>query len=182
MSQDIPDWKLIMQTDRDMYLEWVDSEIRKRLAVGEERYRGSERGFQGDPLQHAREELLDGLFYVYYAIRERNALREEIERLRNVIERKDAIIKACEAEIAGHEARLKYTFEVDLRRNNRFQGYIYRRDKAGKREKLCAIAFEDGSWKIVAAYKPYNEGSEFDKLYAMVRDTLYNLPFPKGAD
>ena len=67
LSQDR--WRKLTQEDRDDFKEW--------LLVGLEV--ATERGvksypvpvFQGDPLRHVTEELIDGLFYVFYALRER---------------------------------------------------------------------------------------------------------------
>ena len=81
----IPDWRELGQLEQQDYIDWVHLEITKRLDEGERKYNSSETGFKGDPLQHAREELLDGLFYVYYAMRERDALLDEIDHLKNVI-------------------------------------------------------------------------------------------------
>ena len=41
------------------------NKILTRLELGEERYKSSLFGFQGDPLEHLEEELLDAVFYVY---------------------------------------------------------------------------------------------------------------------
>lgn len=53
-------------TPRWDFVEWAIRAIDKRVAVGVERY-GDE--FQGDPLDHAIEEALDLLFYLWVAKR-----------------------------------------------------------------------------------------------------------------
>ena len=77
----IPDWRELGHEEQLDYRSWVSKEICNRLNKGETEYKSSVHGFQGDPLQHASEELLDGLFYVYYAMRERDALRDRIKEL-----------------------------------------------------------------------------------------------------
>lgn len=81
-----PAWKSTQLQDRIEFIDWVESEINKRLDEGERKYASSRHGFQGDPLQHAREELLDGLFYVFYAMREREELIRSNIRLSNEVE------------------------------------------------------------------------------------------------
>ena len=75
-------WKDVKPEDRNSFLEWLVENQKHRMEVGERKYNSSEIGFQGDPLQHAAEELFDALFYVFYAMRERDALKEKLAELR----------------------------------------------------------------------------------------------------
>lgn len=45
----------------------LDAHMEERLAYGAQNYPGD---FQGDPIVHAREEVLDTLYYLHYAERQ----------------------------------------------------------------------------------------------------------------
>ena len=72
------DWKKIDTATRRDFLRWILEKQGERMRHGEEKYHGEQLGFQGDPLVHASEELFDGLFFVFYAMRERGDLRGKL--------------------------------------------------------------------------------------------------------
>ena len=72
------DWRSLNDADRAEFNAWVSGELQIRAAHGKESYGDR---FQGDPLKHLKEELLDELVYLYYAMREREWLRERIAQL-----------------------------------------------------------------------------------------------------
>lgn len=76
-----PDWKKVQQEDRDAFLKWLTENQSQRMEEGERKYKSSVHGFQGDPLQHAAEEAFDLLFYIFYAMREREDLESRISNL-----------------------------------------------------------------------------------------------------
>ena len=59
-------WRHLERHDRNDFLIEVGKSLAARQQVGERTY-GNE--FQGEPLDHAWEELLDALFYVWIAKR-----------------------------------------------------------------------------------------------------------------
>ena len=67
----IPEWRSMGVGDKSVFLAEVRDSLYKRWEVGREKYRSDIHGFQGDPLEHAWEETLDQLFYIYMARRER---------------------------------------------------------------------------------------------------------------
>ena len=64
------DWRRLDDDALDAYYAWVAGAIRDRAQVGRAEYGQT---FQGDPLDHAIEEALDILFYLYQMRRRRNA-------------------------------------------------------------------------------------------------------------
>ena len=65
-------WRTLGDLDREDFLVWVDSRSKQRQGLGRKVYGDT---FQGDPLDHAIEEALDLLFYLW------------VERRRQAIER-----------------------------------------------------------------------------------------------
>jgi len=61
-------WRSLTDDDRHEFWQWLSRETQIASARGKESY--PEPLFQGDPLTHAAEELIDGLFYVFYAKRQ----------------------------------------------------------------------------------------------------------------
>ncbi len=59
-------WRNLDTETRNTFLEWVYDSNKERNALGRERYGDT---FQGDPLEHAIEEALDLLFYLWAAKR-----------------------------------------------------------------------------------------------------------------
>ena len=59
------EWRSMRGKDKDEFKEWLDVSINQRLAIGEAKYHSSEHGFHGEPLDHAIEEALDLIFYLY---------------------------------------------------------------------------------------------------------------------
>ena len=64
-------WRHTEPQERKEFIVAVIEDLAKRQAVGVERF-GTE--FQGDPIEHAWEELLDGLYYLWKARKERAEL------------------------------------------------------------------------------------------------------------
>lgn len=64
------DWRRLDDDALDDYYAWVAGALRERAALGRRRYGQT---FQGDPLDHAVEETLDLLFYLYQMRRQRDA-------------------------------------------------------------------------------------------------------------
>lgn len=74
----IPWWRVVGSVQRTDFPYDVHIALKKRAEDGERKYKSSSVGFQGDPLEHAWEEALDALFYIWYAKRERNDLLERL--------------------------------------------------------------------------------------------------------
>ena len=70
----IPWWRVVGTMQRVDFADEVIIALKQRAKEGERKYKSSSIGFQGDPLQHAWEEALDALFYIWYAKRERDSL------------------------------------------------------------------------------------------------------------
>lgn len=68
------DWRDLSIEERQKYEKWIIEETITRQTVGRLKY-GDE--FQGDPLQHLKEELLDALFYCWVAMRQRSVIELE---------------------------------------------------------------------------------------------------------
>jgi len=62
-------WRSMTNADYDQFLEWVDTNTLDRWQLGKERYQSDIKGFQGDPLDHAIEEMFDALLYLWIAKR-----------------------------------------------------------------------------------------------------------------
>ena len=81
-------WREVNDEIRKDFLEWLIANQRLRMEAGERKYQSSLIGFQGDPLRHAAEELFDGLFYIFWAMRQ----RKEIEmKLADMIHEKNSM-------------------------------------------------------------------------------------------
>ena len=65
-------WRKIGKVRRELIRRKVDSLFKKRLEDGSKEY--PLQIFQGDPLDHALEEVLDTAFYLVYAAQEREQL------------------------------------------------------------------------------------------------------------
>ena len=59
-------WQTMTPVEKEEYLDWVASQMDSRWEMGDLKYNSSVLGFQGDPLQHAIEEALDLLCYLWY--------------------------------------------------------------------------------------------------------------------
>lgn len=68
-GSEIPNWRSMTIADYDQFLEWVDTNTLNRWNLGKERYQSDVKGFQGDPIDHAIEEMFDGLLYLWMAKR-----------------------------------------------------------------------------------------------------------------
>ena len=68
-------WRYV---DREEYLKTIEGKIAHRLDYGFEHY-GDE--FEGDPLAHLEEELIDALFYVHFARRQRDVIQGNLTTL-----------------------------------------------------------------------------------------------------
>ena len=86
-------WREVDSEIRDEFIKWIVGNQEERMAAGEAKYQSSLLGFQGDPLQHAAEELFDGLFYIFYAMRQRKELEAKVERQRSETETSISILR-----------------------------------------------------------------------------------------
>ena len=77
-------WREIPSDDRNIFFDWVLEETIRKNQAGQETYGDT---FAGDPLIHLAEELLDGLFYVYVAFRQRQALEVAAQEAVNEVQR-----------------------------------------------------------------------------------------------
>ena len=77
-------WREIPSDDRNIFFDWVLEETIRKNQAGQEIYGDT---FAGDPLIHLAEELLDGLFYVYVAFRQRQALEVAAQEATNDLQR-----------------------------------------------------------------------------------------------
>ena len=66
-------WRRLDGGVQDEFLRWAEDQLAQRLAIGEQEYQSHIYGFQGDPLQHGIAEQLDGLFYSWMQLRQREA-------------------------------------------------------------------------------------------------------------
>ena len=63
-------WRSTTIEVRTEFLGWAQGELSVRQVLGDQRFRDE---FQGDPLDHLIEELLDALFYAWMERRKRAA-------------------------------------------------------------------------------------------------------------
>ena len=68
----IEPWRALSADERLEYVQYVTDLMVERQIVGRKEHGDT---FQGDPLKHLEEELVDGLFYCWEARRERDAMR-----------------------------------------------------------------------------------------------------------
>lgn len=72
MVEPYPHWRRMQEEDFEDFNNWLTDEFEKAWEKGDEKYNSYEDGFQGDPFQHLKEELLGALVYWYYEDRRRN--------------------------------------------------------------------------------------------------------------
>jgi len=58
-------WRDMKATDAVQFLDWANLALQDRWEIGDERYNSSVDGFQGNPTDHAIEEALDLLLYLW---------------------------------------------------------------------------------------------------------------------
>ncbi len=63
---DITKWRSMNGEDRDKFISWTECSLYSRMDLGREKYQSDIKGFQGNPLDHLIEELLDALLYAYW--------------------------------------------------------------------------------------------------------------------
>jgi trimethylamine:corrinoid methyltransferase-like protein len=61
----LPKWRQMEQKDAIEFGQWVEDGLNARWQIGMERYESHIKGFQGNPLDHAIEEALDQLLYLW---------------------------------------------------------------------------------------------------------------------
>jgi len=71
------DWRQLSHPQRMEIVRMISAAAVRKYEAGAREYGNT---FQGDPLQHLEEELLDGLFYVQMAKRERASLGATADR------------------------------------------------------------------------------------------------------
>lgn len=65
-------WRDMKRADYNSFMEWMESGLVDRWSLGSKRYQSDVKGFQGDPLDHAIEEALDLVLYLWVAKRKRD--------------------------------------------------------------------------------------------------------------
>ena len=68
----MPDWRSLDPETRQKWMADVVRSLQERATLGKLQYGET---FQGDPLLHAWNELLDGLLYIWVAMRQRETIR-----------------------------------------------------------------------------------------------------------
>ena len=58
-------WRSMAVVDKYEFLDWAGRALKDRWDLGDERYNSSKQGFQGNPTDHAIEEALDLLVYLW---------------------------------------------------------------------------------------------------------------------
>jgi hypothetical protein len=66
-------WRDMEEPDRVNFISWADAELNARWLLGDQRYNSSHTGFKGNPIDHAIEEALDLLVYLWIAKRREDA-------------------------------------------------------------------------------------------------------------
>ena len=66
-------WRRMQEEDFEGFQEWLTDEFEKAWEHGDKKYNSYQDGFQGDPFQHLKEELLGALVYWFYEDRRRNS-------------------------------------------------------------------------------------------------------------
>ena len=62
-------WRRMGWEDLAQLQQWVKEGVERRWRVGEERYHSNVLGFQGQPMAHLVEELMDALVYLFAEMR-----------------------------------------------------------------------------------------------------------------
>ena len=75
------EWRNVDRKIYNEFFEWIRHNQEIRMEGGLAKYKSEELGFQGDPLHHALEEILDALFYIFYAMRQRSAMETKVAEL-----------------------------------------------------------------------------------------------------
>jgi len=58
-------WRSMRGNDKANFLSWAGAALTRRWEIGDKRYNSSLDGFQGNPTDHAIEEALDLLLYLW---------------------------------------------------------------------------------------------------------------------
>lgn len=58
-------WRSMKAEDREEFLGWAEQALSARWQLGADLYHSDVRGFQGDPIDHAIEEALDLVLYLF---------------------------------------------------------------------------------------------------------------------
>ena len=72
-------WRSMAVADQVEFLQWSNRRIQRRLVNGQETYKSDIYGFQGDPLEHLADELLDALVYCWYLMRQIGDMTDETD-------------------------------------------------------------------------------------------------------
>ena len=75
-------WRSMVELDQTEFRHWSDISLSARWELGREKYQSDVKGFQGDPIDHAIEECLDQLIYLFMAKRRHSELRYALEKAR----------------------------------------------------------------------------------------------------
>lgn len=77
-------WRKLELYQRHEFRFWLDEQMQKRLEKGRKKYGDK---FQGNPMDHLIEELLDGLFYAYMTKKYVQSLKSDVNDLENALDR-----------------------------------------------------------------------------------------------
>lgn len=69
---DITGWRSMQLEDQEQFHTWLYTNLKQRWYLGKEKYQLDIHGFQGNPLDHLIEELLNALLYAYWERRRQN--------------------------------------------------------------------------------------------------------------
>jgi len=65
-------WRSMKGEDQSEFLCWINGSLHDRWGLGKEKYDSDNQGFQGNPLDHAIEEALDLVLYLFMEKRRQN--------------------------------------------------------------------------------------------------------------
>ena len=71
-------WRRMESADRIDFINWAINNLNGRWDKGDDKYDSGQTGFKGDPIDHAIEEALDLLVYLWVAKSEKLYREEKI--------------------------------------------------------------------------------------------------------
>ena len=80
-------WRQARSAEKEEFIQGLVTELTARWEFGNDKYESARLGFQGDPVRHGLEEILDAFFYSYYARRYVLSLEAEVRELKEELER-----------------------------------------------------------------------------------------------
>jgi len=80
-TREVESWRKMQSIELAMLVKRVKDNIRGRWELGNERYDSKANGFQGDPVKHAWDEVMDLVTYLEYTRRKIESLEARIAEL-----------------------------------------------------------------------------------------------------